>query len=321
MPEFLSSFNPAVLAGPLFIIFIVVEMIAIRLRGKGGQYEEKDAATSMIMAIGSGIVDGALAFVGFGILMVFYSIAPFKISSNVIAGITCFVLYDLCFYFAHRYQHRCRWGWAAHIVHHSSQHYNLTTALRQTWTGLATGAIVIFIPLVLLGFHPVLIVFCGGLNRIGQFWFHTQLINQCPSWFEAIMNTPSHHRVHHARNPRYLDANYGGVFIIWDRLFRTFVPEHTNDRAQYGHVSNIGTFNPLRVFSHEYVNIWKDVFAPGLKARQRLFYVFAPPGWSHDGNRKSSPRIKSDYLKRFPENIDQPGFEVAKRLLESKSGG
>lgn len=311
MPEFLKDFNLAVLAGPLFVLFIVLEMGVIRMRGKGGHYEEKDALTSMTMAIGSGIVDGLLAFVGFGLLMFFYYLAPIRLASSWVTGSICFVLYDLCFYFAHRYQHRCRWGWAAHIVHHSSQHYNLTTALRQTWTGLATGAIVLFIPLALLGFHPLLIVFCGGLNRIGQFWFHTQLIDKCPGWFEAVMNTPSHHRVHHARNPRYLDANYGGVFIIWDRLFGTFVPEQVDDPARFGLVSNIGTFNPLRIFSHEYVSIWRDIITPGLGAKQRLAYIFAPPGWSHDGNRKSSHQIKAQYLKRFPEKVDQPGFESA----------
>ncbi|MDQ7078460.1 MAG: sterol desaturase family protein [Robiginitomaculum sp.] len=175
------------------------------------------------------------------------------------------------------------------MIHHSSQHYNLTTALRQTWSGLLSGAFIVYVPIALMGFHPALMGFCFGLNLIYQFWFHTEVIDKMPRWFEAIMNTPSHHRVHHANNPRYLDANYAGVFIIWDKMFGTFVAEREDDKPRYGLVSDIGTFNPLRVATHEYVGIIKDVAQKGLTLKERLWYIFAEPGWCHDGGAQILP--------------------------------
>jgi hypothetical protein len=167
-------------------------------------------------------------------------------------------------------------------------------------------------PLILLGFHPAMVLFCGGLNLIYQFWIHTEAIGRMPRWFEAVMNTPSHHRVHHGRNPRYLDANYAGVFIVWDRLFGTFVPESEEERPDYGLVRNIGTFNPLRVAFHEWVAVFRDMTRPGLTPRQRLMYAVAPPGWSHDGSRLTSEEIKARHLLRHPEDADKPGFAPAR---------
>jgi hypothetical protein len=164
-------------------------------------------------------------------------------------------------------------------------------------------------PLILMGFHPAMVLFVGGLNLIYQFWIHTEAIDKLPRWVEAIMNTPSHHRVHHGRNPRYLDANYAGVFIIWDRMFGTFVPELDSDRPQYGLVYNIGTFNPLRVAFHEWVGVFTDMTQRGLSLRERLNYAIMPPGWSHDQSRSTSEGIKSAHLARNPQDQGSPGFE------------
>ena len=122
------------------------------------------------------------------------------------------------------------------------------------------------------------------------------------------MNTPSHHRVHHGRNARYLDANYAGVFIVWDKLFGTFVPEQESEKVDYGLVRNLGTFNPLRVAFHEWVGIFRDVTQPGITWRDRWMYMVAPPGWSHDGSRADTARIKADHLARHPEDRGTPGF-------------
>jgi len=221
----------------------------------------------------------------------------------------CFVLDDLRYYWVHRFGHRIRWVWASHVNHHSSQHYNLTTALRQTWTYTFTFMMVVRAPLILLGFHPAMVLFVGGLNLIYQFWIHTEAIGKLPRWVEAVMNTPSHHRVHHGRNARYLDCNYAGVFIIWDRIFGTFVPEMEEERVDYGLVHNLGTFNPLRVAFHEWVGIFKDMTGRGLTLRERLMYAVAPPGWSHDGSRQTSEGIKASHLQRHPEDRGTPGFE------------
>lgn len=298
------------MAVPLFVVLIVAELLWIKLKGKGGRYETRDALTSLLMGAGnvaSGILLGFVAVGFFGWLWQF-RLFDLGISWWVIA--LCFVLDDLRYYWVHRFGHTVRWVWASHVNHHSSQHYNLTTALRQTWTGTFTLMMVLRVPLVLIGFHPAMILFSGGLNLIYQFWIHTEAVGKTPRWFEAVMNTPSHHRVHHGRNPRYLDANFAGVFIIWDRLFGTFVPEDDAEKVEYGLVHNLGTFNPLRVAFHEWIGIARDVTRPGLSLRQRALYALAPPGWSHDGSRQTSAAMKSDFVARHPDQSGKPGLPV-----------
>ncbi|SLN22041.1 Fatty acid hydroxylase superfamily protein [Roseivivax jejudonensis] len=289
-------------AVPVFIALILIELVWIVTQRRGGRYETRDALTSLVMGAGnvaSGIV---LGFVAYGFFMALWAITPLDLGTSVWVVALCFVLDDLRYYWVHRFGHRIRWVWASHVNHHSSQHYNLTTALRQTWTGTFTFMMVVRAPLILLGFHPAMVLFCGGLNLIYQFWIHTEAIGRLPRWFEAVMNTPSHHRVHHGRNPRYLDANYAGVFIVWDRLFGTFVPECDDERVDYGLVRNLGTFNPIRVAFHEWVAIFRDVTQPGLTARQRLMYAVAPPGWSHDGSRETSDMIKARHATGTPNS-------------------
>jgi sterol desaturase/sphingolipid hydroxylase (fatty acid hydroxylase superfamily) len=262
------------------------------------------------MGAGNVVSGLVLGFVAWGFFMALWEITPLDLGTAWWVVALCFVLDDLRYYWVHRFGHRIRWVWASHVNHHSSQHYNLTTALRQTWTGTFTFMMVVRAPLILLGFHPAMVLFCGGLNLIYQFWIHTEAIGKLPRWVEAVMNTPSHHRVHHGRNPRYLDANYAGVFIIWDRMFGTFVPEREDEKPDYGLVENIGTFNPLRVAFHEWVAIFRDIAQPGLGLRERLKYALAPPGWSHDGSRRTSEEIKARHLARHPEAAGTPGFPV-----------
>jgi len=209
----------------------------------------------------------------------------------------CFVIDDFAYYLFHRSAHRVRWFWASHVIHHSSQHYNLSTALRQTWTGFISIAFLFRLPLFLIGFPPAMVFFVGGLNLIYQFWIHTEVIGRMPRWFEAVMNTPSHHRVHHATNPRYLDRNYAGVFIVWDKWLGSFEPERDDDAPRYGIVKNLGSFNLLWAAFHEWIGIAKDVWAaPTLRAK--LGYLVMPPGWSHDGSRDTSETIKERWLAK-----------------------
>ena len=137
----------------------------------------------------------------------------------------------------------------------------------------------------------------GGLNLVYQFWIHTEMIRRMPRWFEAVMNTPSHHRVHHAINPRYLDSNYAGVFIVWDKMFGTFVPERDDEPIRYGIVKQLGSFNLLWAAFHEWVGIARDMWsAPGLG--NKLAYLLRPPGWSHDNSRETSDSIKAAWAAR-----------------------
>jgi len=284
------------LSVPLFVLAIVAELLFIKLKGRGGRYERRDALTSLLMGAGNVTVGIALAFVVWGFFNWLWQYRVADLGTSVLVVGLCFVLDDLRYYWAHRFGHRVRWVWASHVNHHSSQHYNLTTALRQTWTGHLTLMMVLSAPMILLGFHPAMIIFVGGVNLIYQFWIHTEAIDRLPKWFEAVMNTPSHHRVHHGRNARYLDANYAGVFIVWDKIFGTYVAESDAEKVEYGLVHNLGTFNPLRVAFHEWIGLFRDVTQPGISLRARLMYAFAPPGWSHDGSRQTSDMIKARYL-------------------------
>jgi sterol desaturase/sphingolipid hydroxylase (fatty acid hydroxylase superfamily) len=185
-----------------------------------------------------------------------------------------------------------RWFWASHVIHHSSQHYNLSTALRQTWTGFFSLGFIFRLPLFLIGFPPAMVFFCAGLNLVYQFWIHTEQVKRFPGWFEAVMNTPSHHRVHHAVNPRYLDRNYAGVFIIWDRMFGTFEPERDDDRPRYGIVKPLPTLNPLWAAVHEWVAIARDL-GRARSLREAWGRVAAPPGWQPDGAGETSETIRA----------------------------
>lgn len=275
-----------------FFLLLGIELAAIKLWRARGKMPAKDALTGIATGVLSDPVNGFSAFITLGILAL---VAPFQVYTlPVTLGtfLLCFFLDDLRFYCHHRVAHRCRWVWAMHVVHHSSEEYNLAVALRQGWTKHFTGTMLFKIPLVLVGFDPVMVTFCGVLNASFQFMLHTETVKKLPRWVEFLFNTPSHHRVHHANNPRYLDANYAGTFIIWDRLFGSFVAEDDSEKPVYGLVKNLKTFNILTVLSHEYVGIAKDVATPGITLWQRLCYVFAPPGWSHDGSRLTSEDIK-----------------------------
>lgn len=287
------GFNPVDYAVPGFILLVLIEMIWARRKAPNA-YEPGDTLVSLAMGLGSTIAGLAFAGVLAAVFYGTYRYRLFEIGWQWWAWALCFVLDDMAYYWFHRAAHRVRWFWASHVNHHSSQHYNLSTALRQTWTGTIALGFVFRLPLALIGFHPAMIFFCGGINLIYQFWFHTEAIDKCPRWFEAIMNTPSHHRVHHATNPLYLDRNYAGVFIVWDRMFGTFQPELDDERIHYGIVKQLGTFNLLWVAFHEWVGIARDVWSAPWGAK--LGYVWRPPGWTHDGSRDTSDMIRERWL-------------------------
>jgi len=303
--------NVTQLAVPLFVGAVVLEYALIRLGRARGTYETRDTLTSLMMGAGNVVAGLTLGVIAFRALMAVWPFRLWDLGISVWTGLAAFLLDDLRYYWYHRIAHRSRWVWAEHVNHHSSQHYNLSTALRQSWTGLFTGMFVLQVPLVLAGFHPALIAFVFGFNLLWQFWIHTEAIGRMWPWFEAVFNTPSHHRVHHATNARYLDSNYAGTLIIWDRMFGTFVAERDDDRPRYGIVRNLGTFNPLKVAFHEWLAMLSDAIRPGLTLRQRLSYLFAPPGWSHDGSRKMSADLKADYVRRHPDQTGQPGLPDA----------
>lgn len=282
-------------AVPFFVLLIVIEMAAWKLTGRG-RVETRDAAASLAMGFGSQVAPflggAAVALAGLSAL---HEHRIFTIPNTWWAVALCFVVDDFRYYWWHRISHERRWFWASHVVHHSSQHYNLTTALRQPWTGLIIGSMLTKGPLVLLGFHPAMIVFVGGVNLVYQFWIHTEFVGKLGP-VEWVMNTPSHHRVHHATNPRYLDANYAGVFIIWDRMFGTFIPEADEEKPRYGIVKNLGTFNPFVISFHEWIGMARDVMG-AKSAKDAIGFLLGPPGWSPDGSRMTSKMIKNRWAR------------------------
>ncbi len=287
--------NPVELAIPAFIVLVLLE-IAVAKRRRKAAYELRDTAASLAMGLGNlaiGLAAGAVAYLALN------GVYQFRLASLGYAWWSFILILfaeDLTYYWFHRLSHRCRFWWAAHVNHHSSQHYNLSTALRQTWTG-GLFDWVLWLPLALIGFPPALIVFQKGVSLVYQFWIHTETIGRLPRWVEAVMNTPSHHRVHHATNPRYLDRNYAGIFIIWDRLFGSFVAEAPEDPCRYGIVKNIGSFNPLRIALHEWVAIAQDVTAAA-NWRERLIYLLGQPGRCFDFSRQTTDEIRAAWRAR-----------------------
>jgi sterol desaturase/sphingolipid hydroxylase (fatty acid hydroxylase superfamily) len=189
---------------------------------------------------------------------------------------------ELCYYWFHRVSHAVRWLWATHAVHHSPNDLNLAVAYQLGWTGELTGTLVFFVPLVLLGFPPGAVIGVLAINLLYQFWLHTRWIPKL-GWFEWLFNTPSHHRVHHACNREYLGpdgmgANYGGILIIFDRCFGTFVAERADVPCRYGLLKRLSSYNPLYVALHEWIAMGRDV-AAARSWRDRFQYVFGPPDW------------------------------------------
>ncbi len=272
--------DPVQFAVPVFIILMIVEMFAIRA-GARGDYDWRDTGASLAMGFGNtfaAILFGA-SVVGLGTWLWQFRLFDVPIAWWSLA--ICFIGEDFFYYWFHRSAHRVRWFWASHVIHHSSQHYNLSTALRQTWTGFFSISFAFRLPLFLVGFPPQLILFCAGLNLVYQFFIHTETVRRLPFGLEYWLNSPSHHRVHHGTNARYLDRNYGGVFIVWDRIFGTFEAERDDEPVRYGIVKNLATFNPLWVAFHEWLAIGSDIVAARSWKGRWMAFV-GPPGW-HSG--------------------------------------
>ena len=279
---------------PFFIVTLIIEIV-VSVRKNSNAYETKDAVTSITMGLGNvilGVISKAMIFV---ILIFLYNnFRLFTIPFTWWAWILILFAEDFTYYWFHRISHESRFFWASHIIHHSSQKYNLSTALRQTWTG-SFLSFVFWLPLSLLGFHPVMILAQMSISLIYQYWIHTEFIRKMPNWFEAIFNTPSHHRVHHATNPQYLDRNHAGIFIIWDKLFGTF--ELEIEKPNYGLVTNIKTFNPIKVAFQEWINLFRDAFKSKTSFTNKLNYFIKPPGWKHDG----TSLLSSDLRRKWEE--------------------
>lgn len=281
---------------PFFIISMLLELY-ITVKENIKTYEKKDALSSIAMGLGNvvlGYFSKALVLICF--YYVYENFRLFTIPVVWWSFILIFFADDFAYYWFHRISHECRLFWASHVVHHSSQHYNLSTALRQTWSG-GFYTFIFWIWLPLLGFHPGMIILQMSISLLYQYWIHTEAIEKMPTWFEAVMNTPSHHRVHHGSNPIYLDRNHAGILIIWDKLFGTFQPELKEEKVVYGLVANIDTYNPVKIAFIEWINMFKDAFSGKKSLKSRFLYLVKPPGWKHDGTGKLSGDLRAEWEK------------------------
>jgi sterol desaturase/sphingolipid hydroxylase (fatty acid hydroxylase superfamily) len=212
--------------------------------------------------------------------------------------------WDFLYYWDHRFMHTSRYMWAIHVVHHSSEHYNLSTALRQP-VAEAFGTFVPFGSLCLFGIRPGLVETARGINLLYQYWIHTETVRALgPA--EEVLNTPSHHRVHHGSNRQYLDRNHGSILIVWDRLFGTFEPE--GERVVYGLTKNINTFQPARIATHEYASMLRDV-AASTSWNERLSYIVRGPGWA---NAHRAERAEAAAARSL-SGPKSPGLEIPVR--------
>jgi sterol desaturase/sphingolipid hydroxylase (fatty acid hydroxylase superfamily) len=281
MQELLQD-DLSLIALPLFLVAVALEALWSS-RSALGWYRGRDTLVSLSMMVAAALVEVVPRLLAVLLMLQLHEISPLRdvIGRQWWAWLLLFLLDDFSYYWFHRMNHEVRLLWAGHVNHHSSQYLNFGTALRQG-VGERVHKFLFWLWLPLLGFDPAMILTMVGINLFYQFWVHTRAVGRLHPWIEAVFNTPSHHRVHHGSNIRYLDCNHGGVLIIWDRLFGTFSAELDADPVVYGLTKNIDGNSPWEVLVHEYRAIWRDLRrAP--RWRDRWRYLGLAPGWSHDG--------------------------------------
>jgi sterol desaturase/sphingolipid hydroxylase (fatty acid hydroxylase superfamily) len=275
---------------PAFLALLLLELAwTRRLRAERRLlgYETRDTLASLSMGIGN-VVISAFTTLGAVALWSFahrHRVVDVTALHPAIAAGLLFLGEDLAYYAFHRTHHHVRVLWAAHVHHHSSRYFNLSTALRQPWLTPITGPW-FWVPLALVGFTPPMILTAQAVSLLYQFWIHTEVIRKLPAPLEWVLNTPSHHRVHHGKNGLYLDRNHGGVLIVWDRWFGTFQAE--TEPVEYGLTKDIATFNPFRIATHELVAVARDVRG-SRTLRQALECLFGPPSRSPDALSQAAP--------------------------------
>ena len=290
------NLNPIVLSIPIFFILIGIELLIERFTHKD-LYRFPDAIANISCGITSQLSGLFLTFLGIGVYTIlFEKFAFFSLQPTWYYWLVLFLLVDLAYYWGHRMSHEVNLFWGGHVVHHQSEEYNLSVALRQS--SLQTVWTFAFnLPIALLGFDPLHFVLISAFNTLYQFWIHTETIGKM-GWFEYIFNTPSHHRVHHGRNPKYIDKNHAGSLIIWDKMFGTFQPEE--EKPTYGITKPINSWNPVFANISHYVEMSKDMKRiPSWS--DKIKYMFMKPGWlpASLGGYRAAPEIDPSVHKKY----------------------
>lgn len=289
------NLNPVIIAIPMYFTLMAVELVYESITRKK-TYRLNDAVTNISTGTLQQLTGTFTKIINIGIYtFVFEQFRLFDYEANWLTFVAVFIGYDFFYYWSHRMAHEISLFWGGHVVHHQSEDFNLSVALRQTSTGFI-WAFPFYLPLALLGLDPVQFVLAGGFNLLYQFWIHTEHINRLPRWFEAVFNTPSHHRVHHARDPKYIDKNYAGVFIVWDKLFGTFVEEE--EHPHYGITKPLDSWNPVYANFAHYIDLFHYV-KKTRSTSDALKVLFKPPGWLPEylGGPQKPQEVEESYRK------------------------
>ncbi len=304
---------------PIFFALIGIELLIAR-RLKADLYRFNDSISDLSAGIFSQVVAAFSRLFFLGIYVYLYENIRLEVlftqvgwmelaasplvtmKTETFAGAAlvyalCFTLYDHQYYWFHRLSHEINVIWGSHVAHHSSEEYNLSVALRQGgFQGFFSFAF--YIPLAVIGFHPIVFFVCGQFVTLYQFWIHTRAIKKLPAWFEAVFNTPSHHRVHHGRNPQYIDRNHAGTFIVWDKMYGTFEPE--GEEVVYGITNPLGTWNPIWAQFHYWIEIYR-LAKQAPRWRDKFLVWFKEPGWMPEGlgPHKHAPPVDARTYHKF----------------------
>ena len=282
---------------PIYTIVIAIEILYSYWKQKK-YYSTKGLLSNLYLTALNFSLDIVVRGICLGVLWYFYQFKFTEINKVIHPAIYWSALLfaeDFAFYWMHRIDHYCRFFWAVHVTHHSSEEFNLTVGLRSS-VFQPLYRFIYFIPLSFVGFDPLDVMFMYAATQIHGILIHTKAVGKL-GFLELFLTTPSHHRVHHASNIRYLDKNMGMVFIIWDRLFGTFEEEIEGEEVIYGLTENLKSHNPMTMIFHEWLSILEDL-KKQTSIKNKLMYVFGPPGWSHDGSKKTSKQLRNQLKSR-----------------------
>ncbi|MBX2843276.1 MAG: sterol desaturase family protein [Flammeovirgaceae bacterium] len=287
--------SPVILSIPVYFILISFELIYTLLK-RADYYRFSDAVTNISCGVGDQLIGVFAKVFTIGIYQFIYeNFRVFDIENTILSFVIVFILADFLYYWSHRLSHEVNFLWAGHVVHHQSEEYNLSVALRQSWFH-KFFTFAFYLPLAFMGFDTIAFIWANGLNLLYQFWIHTEMVGKM-GFLENFMNTPSHHRVHHGRNPEYIDRNHAGVFIIWDKIFGTFEPEKIT--PVYGITTPVNSWNPVWVNVMPWTRISNEIKM--MKSfKDKIKVIYKPPGWrplAQGGTMKIPEVNRESYLK------------------------
>lgn len=287
---------------PILLVLVVVAVLeGVVWSLRRGDYDWRAFGVSMFDLVGT-VLMRIVAPVGIAapLLNLAYEHRLFTFELNQLWQLPLLFLgQEFCYYWFHRASHRVRWFWATHAVHHSPEQICFAAAFRLGVTSRIAGSTIFYVPLALAGFDPEVVLFTLTVNLLYQFWIHSETLPKL-GWLELVLNTPSHHRVHHARNLAYLDANYGGVLIIFDRMFGTFVPEKDDEPCDFGLVTPVKSYNPFYVELHGWIGLGRDL-RKARSIREALGYLIGPPGWAPEGKGSTTEQLRQRALAAAPQ--------------------